>query len=416
MQPLDLIIDRARLTAGVTCSICIAAGRIIAMPENGADLPAPRERIDIGGALVLPGLIDGHNHLDTTFLGDVWRPHQRCIAGFDVGERLAIQKEWLARGAPLEKRAAALIERAVSCGTTHIRTHVEIDTDFGLRHLEGIVALRERYRDAVSIQIVGLGRGLLVRPGTRELLDEALAQGADLVGGLDPAGFEGDIEGHLDIVFALADRHATGIDLHLHDGGHLGLYTLDRIAERTRLAGLGGHVVVSHAYALGEVSTDAMLGTAEHLAAANVAIMTNAPGDHAFPPITALRAAGVTVFAGNDDIRDSWWPYGDGDMLERAMMIGYRSGFYTDAELAIAFDMISAAAARVLHIPGYGVEVGSAADLLIVDARHAQEAVVARPMRRAVYKAGRLVACDGTFLAEARPATSATPHLNHTGV
>jgi cytosine deaminase len=174
-------------------------------------------------------------------------------------------------------------------------------------------------------------------------------------------------------------------------------------------------VVVSHAYALGEVSNDAMLGTAERLAAANVAIMTNAPGDHPFPPIAALRAAGVTVFAGNDDIRDSWWPYGDGDMLERAMMIGYRSGFYTDAELAIAFDMITDAAAGVLHIPDYGVEVGSAADLVIVDARHAQEAVVARPMRRAVYKAGRLVARDGTFLSEAGSATSATLHPNLAG-
>ncbi|WP_046868483.1 amidohydrolase family protein [Microvirga massiliensis] len=416
MQPLDLVIDRARLTTGATCSICIAAGHIVAMPENGADLPAARERIDIGGALVLPGLIDGHNHLDTTFLGDVWRPHQRCTAGFDLGERLAIQKEWLARGAPLEKRASALIERAVSRGTTHIRTHVEVDPDFGLRHLEGIVALRERYCDAVSIQIVGLGRGLIVRPGTRELLDEALTQGADLVGGLDPAGFEGDIEGHLDVVFALAERHATGIDLHLHDGGHLGLFTLDRIAERTRLAGLGGHVAVSHAYALGEVSNDAMLETAERLAAANVAIMTNAPGDHPFPPIAALRAAGVTVFAGNDDIRDSWWPYGDGDMLERAMMIGYRSGFYTDAELACAFDMITDAAAGVLHIPDYGIEVGSAADLAIVDARHAQEAIVARPIRRAVYKAGRLVAREGTFLPEAGSAPSATLHPNLAGV
>ena len=122
------------------------------------------------------------------------------------------------------------------------------------------------------------------------------------------------------------------------------------------------------------------------------------------------------VFAGNDDIRDSWWPYGDGDMLERAMMIGYRSGFYTDAELAIAFDMITDAAAGVLHIPDYGVEVGSAADLVIVDARHAQEAVVARPMRRAVYKAGRLVARDGTFLSEAGSAMSAAPHLNLAGV
>jgi len=398
MPSLDLVLDNARLPDGTVQAIGISGSRIVMLAEGSAEVSVGRERHDLGGALVLPGFVDGHNNIDTTFFGDVWRPHQRCTAGFNVGERLAIQKDWLARGASLAIRAGALVERAVSRGTTHMRTHVEIDTDFGLTHLEGILALREKYRDVVSIQIVGLARGLLVRPGTRELLDEALAQGADVVGGLDSASFEGDIEAHLALVFALAERHGKGIDLHLHDGGQLGLHTLDRMAARTRAASLEGRVVASHAYALGEVPRDAMMRTAENLAAANVAIMTNAPGDHPFPPVLALRDAGVTVFAGNDDIRDSWWPYGDGDMLERAMMIGYRSGFNTDDELACAFDMITQAPANVLGIPDYGLTIGSLADLVVVDADHAQMAVVARPVRRGVYKSGRLVARGGVFL------------------
>ena len=62
--------------------------------------------------------------------------------------------------------------------------------------------------------------------------------------------------------------------------------------------------------------------------------MTNAPGgDDSMPPVRRLRAAGVTLFAGSDNIRDAWWPYGNGDMLERAMLIGYLEGLYTDADL-----------------------------------------------------------------------------------
>jgi len=401
MSSLDLVLDNARLPDGTVRSVGISDGQIVSIAQVGLASQAARQHHDIAGALVLPGFVDGHNHLDTTFFGDIWRPHQRCTAGFNVGERLAIQKDWLAKGAPLATRAAALVEQMVSRGTTHMRTHVEIDADIGLTHFEGILALRERYRDVVSIQIVGLARSLLVRPGTRELLDEALAQGADVVGGLDPASFEGDVEAHLDVVFGLAERHGKSIDLHLHDGGHLGLHTLNRIAERTRAAGLEGRVVVSHAYVLGELPLNVMMPTAEGLAAANVAIMTNAPGDHPFPPVLELRNAGVTVFAGNDDIRDSWWPYGDGDMLERAMMIGYRSGFHTDDELACAFDMITSAPAKVLAIADYGLAVGCAADLLVVDADRPQMAVVARPVRRAVYKAGLLVARDGIYLGTA---------------
>src|SRR4029079_12001257 len=114
----------------------------------------------------------------------------------------------------------------------------------------------------------------------------------------------------------------------------------------------------------------------ERIAAAGVAIMTNAPGDHPFPPVAALRKAGVTVFAGADNIRDSWWPYGDGDMLNRANMIGYRSGFYEDWELEAAFDVVTRAGASALGLADYGIVVGASADFVAMSAQHVPEAVV----------------------------------------
>jgi cytosine deaminase len=135
------------------------------------------------------------------------------------------------------------------------------------------------------------------------------------------------------------------------------------------------------------------------LAACGVAIMTNAPGNHGFPPLAALTQAGVTVFAGSDNIRDSWWPYGDGDMLNRANMIGYRSGFYEDWELEAAYDLVSHAAARALGLEGYGVSVGAKADFVALKAAHVPEAVVAVPKERTVYRAGRQVAQGGKIAA-----------------
>ena len=84
-------------------------------------------------------------------------------------------------------------------------------------------------------------------------------------------------------------------------------------------------------------------------------------------------------------------------MLERAMLIGYRSGFYTDEELATAFDLVTGSAARALGIADYGFKPGASADFIVMDAAHVPEAVVGRPARKAVYKAGRLVAGDGVF-------------------
>ncbi len=397
MKGFDLVLDRATLPDGTVASIGVSSGHISSIEADNVGFESAGKREDLEMALVIPGLVDGHIHLDTTFLGDSWRPHRSCAAGFDVAERIAIQKELLKDALPVEQRAGALVELAVSRGTTHMRTHVEIDVELGLSHLEAILAVRERYRDAISIQIVGFPRGVIKVPGTLELLDEALKQGADVVGGLDPAGFDGDVVGHLDTIFGLAERHGVGIDIHLHDSGSLGLFELEEIAVRARAHGMQGRVAVSHAYALGEVPRPQMERTAAKLAVAGVAIMTNAPGDQPFPPIVPLREAGVTVFAGNDDIRDSWWPYGDADMLERAMLIGYRSGFYTDEELNVAFEMGSYCAADALGITDYGLHVGGHADLVVLGARNIPEAVVTRPKRRDVYKGGRLVARNGQF-------------------
>jgi len=104
------------------------------------------------------------------------------------------------------------------------------------------------------------------------------------------------------------------------------------------------------------------------------------------------------VFGGSDNIRDAWSPFGNGDMLERAMLIAYRANFRHDEELALAFDMVTAAAARVLALPAYGLAVGGPADFLTVDASCVAEAVAGRPRRRLVVKAGRIIARDGVLL------------------
>jgi cytosine deaminase len=399
VQDFDLILDQARLPDRSLASIALRDGRIAAIVPDPATLGPAASRENLAGALVIPGLVDGHIHLDKGFIGDRWKPHRPCTAGFDVRERVAFEKELLATAAPMETRAAALIALAAAHGTTHMRSHVDIDAGIGLRHLECILAVREAHRDLMTIDLVAFPQsGILASPGTAELLDAAIAAGAGVVGGLDPAGFDGSIDGHLDVVFGLAERHGAKIDIHLHDAGMLGIFELEQIASRTRALGLGGRVVVSHAYALGDVPLDTVRRTAAALAEAGVAIMTNAPGARAFPPVLALRQAGVLVFSGSDNVRDAWWPYGDADMLARAMMVGYRSGFNTDEELEIAFDLATASAARALGIADHGLRPGAAADFVVVAAEHVPEAVVTHPPRRAVYKGGRLVARDGSLV------------------
>lgn len=375
---------------GSTRDLAVRAGRFVALNELGEDA----EVVDLDGLLVLPAFVEGHIHLDKSFVGDDWRPH-RPVAG--IRERLAIEKELLAEALPVRQRADALLAQAHRMGTVAMRSHVDIDASLGLDNLHEVLAACEPWRGRVDVQLVAFPQaGILASPGTDDLLDAAIREGAGVVGGLDPTTFDGDADAHLDVVFGVAERHGVGIDIHLHEPGVQGVDQLRRIAGRTKAASMRGKVAVSHAYALGDVGRDEASRTADLLADAGVAIMTNAPGDRAFPPITLLRAAGVRVFGGNDNIRDAWWPYGDADILGRAMMIGYRSGFFTDADLAIALDMATTDAAAVLGREHYGMEPGDDATFVLVDADNASAAVAAPPCNRRLVQRGKIVAAPAS--------------------
>ena len=132
-----------------------------------------------------------------------------------------------------------------------------------------------------------------------------------------------------------------------------------------------------------------------------MALLTTAPPSRPVPPLKTCREKGITIFGGNDGIRDTWSPYGSPDMLERAMLIGMRYDMRRDDELAIAFDCVSTAAARGCGFADYGLHVGARADLVLVDAETVAHAVVARPKRKLVVANGRVVARNGELVAAA---------------
>ncbi|MEV0828038.1 amidohydrolase [Nonomuraea rubra] len=369
---------------GAPADILVRDGRIDRVSLGPIDAPAARV-LDVAGQLVLPGLVEAHCHLDKTLYGGPWVPHSAddTLSGRisnDLGRRAEL-------GVPSVTRIAALLERMAAAGTTHVRTHTDIDPEAGLR---GVEAVREAAAGSpIDVRQVAFPQhGVLTNPGTAELLEEALKSGVEAVGGLDPAGIDRDPVRHLDLVFGLAGRYGTHLDLHLHDGGSLGGWELELIIERTKALGLGGRVAVSHAYALGQLDDAYQDRLAEGLAEAGVAVVTAAVYSFPVPPVKKLRAAGVTVACGHDGIRDLWGPYGSGDMLERAMHLAYRSTFRRDDDIELALEAATVGGARALGLDDYGLAPGDRADLVVVPAGSPAEAVVVHPARTLVMKDG----------------------------
>lgn len=391
----SLLLRNVRPYAGPAVDMLIENGRISRIAA-GIEAPAGVAVEDGRGEIVIPGLVEAHTHLDKSLWGLPWYKNEVGPRLLDKIDNERENKKRLNID-PARQSARQSIQSSLM-GSTHIRSHVDVDTEHGLWGVEGVMATRDGYRDIIDIELVAFPQsGLLRRPGTLELMDQAMKAGCEIVGGLDPCAIDRDPKGHLDAVFGLCQTYGKPLDVHLHEPGEMGIFSSELICERTRALGMQGKVTISHAFSLG---ADAALvdPLIEQLAELDIAIMTTGPASRPAPPVKKLLAAGVRVCSGNDGIRDTWGPYGNADMLERAMFVGLRNNLRRDDELRLALDVCTTEGAKVMEIAGYGVAEGSNADFVILPGETVAEAIVTRSPKRRVVKRGKIVARDGVSI------------------
>ena len=406
----DFVIRRvrpwARLPDSPPVDVVVRSGRIASLDAaaDGTDPFGDTPSFDGGGGLLLPAFADVHAHLDSTRLGLPFRPHtaEPGLLGLVENDR----RNWRLDGSVAE-RASRTLGATVAAGTVRVRSHAQVDADAGLERVEGVLAARGAFEDRCGVQVVAFPQSGIIRdPPTADLLGAAIDAGADLIGGIDPCAFDRDPVAHLDVVFGLAERKQVGVDLHLHEVGELGAFTIELIAERTRTLGMEGNVTVSHAFALSSVDPARQASLIELLAACDIGITTVAPGNREPLPIDALRSAGVRVGLGQDGIRDYWSPYGNGDMLQRAWQLAFRSGLRRDESIEDCVDVAVRGGRAIFERHPWSIDamvddtetglgVGAPADLVVVPADTVAAAVMDHPPRSAVFFRGRLVARDG---------------------
>ncbi|MBD0709249.1 cytosine deaminase [Streptomyces sp. CBMA291] len=391
------LFQNVRPFGGPVRDLVAVDGVLVAEVPEGAVV----ERVDGGGRLALPTLVDAHIHPDKTSWGEPW--HSRRPAE-GIAEYVAGDVE-LARAlpTPVGERALRLMCHAAAQGTRAMRAHADVAPAYGLAGVETVAEAARRLAGVVDVELVAFPQHGVVRaPGTVELLAEAAASGlVTHVGGIDPTGFDalGDADGEqLDAVFALADEHGLGLDIHLHDRGEQGLSVLRDIAARTGALGLQGRVSVAHAFAVAGLAGRELDETAELLAAAGVGLTTVALSVTTILPFRRLAERGVRVGLGSDGVRDSWSPFGNADMLHRAWLAAWALDLRLDEDLEACFRLAADGGAELLGLPKADLETGSPADFMLLHGECLPQAVVDVPRRDLVVRAGRVVARDGLLV------------------
>jgi cytosine deaminase len=395
-----LIVKNARLPGdgAVLTDIAISGERIAALEPN---LRADGPVIDVGGRLVSPGFVETHIHLDKSCILD------RCTSTRgDIEEAIGEAAKAKAGFTPQDVRARATrtLEKAILQGTTHMRTHLEVDPGVGLRSLEGVLPLVREYAWAIDLQIcVFPQEGLLNNPGTDELMVEALRRGCRVVGAAPYT--DSDPHGQIDRVFEMAREFDVDIDMHLDFGPTADKMTFDHVCRRTEEYQYGGRVAIGHVTQATSLPVADFERMAKRLAGAGVAL-TVLPStdlylmgrhhvhDHNITrgvvPAHKLLHHGVNCSLSSNNVLNPFTPFGDCSLIRMANLYANICQVGKRSDMRECFNMVTRRPAEMLRLTDYGIAVGKAADFIVLDATDPEMAVAELVPVLYAFKRGRM--------------------------
>jgi cytosine deaminase len=404
---MALVVRNGRLD-GELVDLFIADGVFTTVTPAGAQATqgnGETREIDVGGALLSPPYVEPHVHLDTCLTAG----EPRWNESGTLWEGIAC---WSERKATLTRedvieRAEQVLRWQVANGVLHVRSHVDT-TDPSLVALEALIELRERVRDVVNLQLVAFPQeGITSFPGGEELLAEAARRGVDVIGAIPH--FEDTREDgvrSLEIAIRTALDAGLLVDVHCDEVDDEQSRFVEVLATQAMRSGLRERVTASHTTAMGSYNPSYSNKVRHLLTRAGINLVCNPmvnlhlqgrfdgyPKRRGLTQVKELREAGVNVAFGHDDVMDPWFPLGTGNPLQVAHVGALAAQMTSPAQLAECFAMVTERAAAVLSLgERYGIAAGRPANLIVLPASDAFDAIRRQVRPWYVIASGRVVA------------------------
>lgn len=405
---IDLTITAARLRTSTAARlginglarIEISDGRIQSIEH---DLSSPAHEpgsvaIDAAGGLVTESFVNGHLHLckvnTLDLVGDaaIDQYHGAGMGGAMTAIELAAAVKTQYKAERLLPGIRRALDLAVTYGMTHIRAFADTDTTAGLEGIKAVMAARDEYADRVTVQSVAFPQDGLIRdPGAFDMVRSAMERGADVVGGIPWIEFtEADMRAHITQMMDLAVGFDADVSMLVDDAGDAGLRTTEELAVQTISRGWHGRVTAQHARAMALYPDPYFRRLAALLREARIGVVSDPHTGPLHARVRDLRASGVSVALGQDDITDAYYPFGRNNMLEVGFLASHLLWMTGSDDLEAIYDMITTDGARVLGIPEFELAEGHEANLVILGAKTVRDALLEHAPPRWVVKAGNV--------------------------
>ena len=384
---------------GSRVDVEIRDGRI---ERLGHDLPvAGHELLDVSDRLLLPGFVESHIHPDKAFIAD---RTEGLRAGGPTAQSLvaALKKSFTVED--VYRRARRVVELAVRHGCTAMRAHVEIDSLVELRGVEAMRRLQADVAGLLDLQLIAFAQEGIFHDGvTRDLLREALKAGLPTLGGCPY--MDADQRAHIDWFFDTAEAFGVPLDFHADSADDPAMLTSDYIAEQTIARGMQGRVSLGHLCTLDVLPPDHRARVVDRLREAAIHVVSLPATElhvkgrvdarrtwRGITRIGELRDAGVNVSVSTNNVVNPFTPYGHPDLLRQLLVTAMAAHLGNLEHLRWLPELITTNPARALGLQGYGLAEGCRADVVVLDARDAAQAITEQAEKLYVIKGGRIVA------------------------
>ena len=383
----------------------------IAIQNNQITAIAPQlplaadQEIDVNGQLVSPPFVESHIHLDSALTAGQprWNQSGTLFEGIEIWRE---RKQELTL-ADVKERAIATLKLLASQGALFVRSHVDV-SEPDLTALQALLEVRQAVKDWMALQIVAFPQdGIYGDPKNETLLEEALARGADGVGGIPHYELtrEAGVRS-VHRVFELAVKYDRLIDIHCDEIDDDQSRFLEVMAACAIRSDLGSRVTASHTTAFGSYNNAYALKLMGFLQRTQINFIANPlinitlqgrtdtyPKRRGVTRVKELWGHGLNLSLGNDCIQDPWYSLGEGNMLEVAAMAVHVCQMTGMDEINACYEMVTTHGAITLNLQDrYGLAVGKPANLIVLDACDRYDAIRRRATVRYVISQGKLLA------------------------
>ncbi|WOD44597.1 amidohydrolase family protein [Hwangdonia lutea] len=356
----------------------------------GTNLPKCDEEIDLNGKLVLPPYVDPHLHLDYVYtLSELGKEGAGSGTLFEAIELWPQFKKTLTVDS-VKRLAMKGIHDEVSQGVQHIRTHIDV-TDPNFTALKAMLEMKEDLKDIVDIQIVAFPQeGMYMYKGGRDLVEEALIMGADVVGGIphyEPAREFGEKSVHDTVELAL--KYDKLIDVHCDETDDPHSRFLELLNALVFMEDYGSKTTASHTCSFGSADDSYAFRMMDIFKKSNINFIScptenvylqgrqdTYPKRRGLTRVKEFIESGINVAFAQDSINDPWYPMGNGNMMNILDNGIHLAQIMSKKDVETNFDLITYNGARCLNIQDtYGLEVGKAANFIVLNETSVYEAI-----------------------------------------